>query len=243
VLVVLALLVTGLLITVDRVGAYAAEQTIADQTVKELNAREITSPRRPEVSLAGFPFLTQVVGGVYEKITIDVAEPQTEKVKLDHLTLVATDVRADAQAVVNGRGKVVAERVTGTATFSWDAVKQLVQLAGLPGVDPSSVDVSVVDNKVELRMPVQVGNTEVRLRASGTVVVEGGKVRIQLSDVGAEGQQTPAFVQSLLRQYGSRMTATVNVPALPYKLVINKVETTDRGVVVIASADQVTLGG
>jgi hypothetical protein len=195
------------------------------------------------VDVAGVPFLTQVLGGRFERITIEVPQPKTEKVTLDHLTLVATGVRADARAVMSGQGQVVADRVTGTATLSWDAVKKLVELAGLPGIDPSAVDVNVVDNKVELKMPITFGNQQVTLRASGTVVVDAGKVQLQLSDLGTEGAQAPPFVQNLIRQNADRLRATVNVPALPYKLVINKVDTTDKGVVVIASADKVVLGG
>jgi LmeA-like phospholipid-binding len=242
-LLVFLLLIIGALVVVDRIGANVAADRVAAQASKEMQARGMTSPSSPRASVGGFPFLTQVLRGVYEKITIKVDQPQTKQVKLDQLTLVATDVRAPASDLINGTGTVIARQLTGTATMGWDAVKSLIELTGLPsGIDPSQLQVKVVDNNVELRLPLQLAGLSTTLRATGTLAVADGKVKLQLTDVGVEGADSP-LLQALVRGFRSRLTATIRVPQMPYHLVVKKVETSSSGVLVTATADDVKLAG
>jgi hypothetical protein len=242
-LLVVLLILLGALVAADRLGANAAENAIADQAVKEMQARGITSPTEPHVNVGGFPFLTQVARGVYEEITIDVDQPRTSQVKIDEMRLVATDVRAAARDLLNGRGNVVADRLTGTATLNWEAVKSLIELAGLPGgIDPSKLNITVVDDNVELRLPLTIVGLDITLKATGRIAVADGRVRLQLSDVEAEGANSP-LVRTAIAGFRNRLTATIQVPQMPYKLVVNKVETTSSGVFVTATADDVRLAG
>src|SRR5436190_22730650 len=77
---VVFLLLAGLFVAGDRVAAYAAERTIATQTKKELAAREITTPTEPIVRVGGFPFLTQMARGKYDRITIHLDRPSSQGV-------------------------------------------------------------------------------------------------------------------------------------------------------------------
>jgi hypothetical protein len=241
-LLVLLLILGGGLFVADRVAANAAENQIAAQAKKEMVARNITAAADPEVHIGGFPFLTQVLNGVYERITITFDRPDINGVKLNSLELVASTVRADAAAVMRGTGDVVADKVTGTATMSWETVRAQVQLAGLPsGIDVSKVEVKVVDNKVQIRVPVSVPGVNFALRATGIMTVEAGKVHLQLTSVSSDLGDPPPIVQNFVKRYQDQLKATVNVPALPYKLVVNKIETSDAGVLMIATADKVTL--
>jgi hypothetical protein len=242
VLLVLLVLVGGGLVIADRVAASMAENQISAQAKKEMVARKITAASDPKVTIGGFPFLTQVLAGKYEKITIAFDRPDISGVQLDRLELVASTVRADASAVIRGNGSVVADKVTGTANMGWDAVRKQVQLAGLPsGFDPSKVEVQVLNNQVQLRIPLQVNGVSFALRATGTLAVEAGKVRLQLTSVTSDQGDPIPVVQNLVKQYQDRLRATVNIPALPYKLVVNKIETSDAGVLLIATAANVTL--
>jgi hypothetical protein len=242
-LLVFLLVLLGALVVVDRVGANVAADRVAAQASKEMQARGITSASAPKASIGGFPFLTQVLRGVYDRVTIKVDQPQTKQVKLDQLTLVATDVRAPATDLINGTGNVIAHQLTGTATMSWDAVKSLIELAGLPSeIDPSQLQVRVVDNNVELRLPMHLAGLSTTLTATGTLAVAEGKVRLQLTNVGVEGADSP-LLQVLVRGFRSRLSATIRVPQMPYHLVIKKVETSSTGVLVTATADDVKLAG
>src|SRR6185437_9632929 len=113
-LLVLLLIVLGVLVIVDRVAAGEAEKQIAQQSRKQLTARDVSTPSDPKVSIGGFPFLTQVLAGKYDKITISIAQPKVNNVQLDKLDVVANTVRADAQSFLKGTGDVVADKITGT---------------------------------------------------------------------------------------------------------------------------------
>src|SRR6185436_16501193 len=104
----------------DRIGAYAAERTLSNEAAQEMKARNITSPDAPDVSVGGFPFLTQVLAGRYEKVTIDVDKPQSGAVQLDRITLVADGVHAPLKTFTAKEGQVIADRVSGTVVMNWE---------------------------------------------------------------------------------------------------------------------------
>lgn len=244
VLVVLVVVFGGLFVVADRVSASAAENTISEQAVKEMSARSITSPQKPHVSVGGFPFLTQVLRGRYDKVTITVDQPQySNNVKLEKLTLVATPVRAPLKAITSHQGQVTADVVTGTASMTWESVRNLLDLAGVPGIDPSVVQISVVDNQVRLRIPLTIVGRNVTITAGGTLTVANGQVRFQVSQVTPEGEGIPDYVTNVISQYKQRLSVKVNVPQMPYKLTLKKVESSSHGIVATASADQVVLAG
>ena len=247
-LFVLVALLLVALVAVDRVAAAVAADRVAQQAKDELVARGITVPADPTASIGGFPFLTQVVGGRYQKVTIKVDRPQANNVELNDITAVATGVNAKAGDVMNGTGTVTADQVTGTANFGWDAVRRLINLAELPNIDPESIQLSVVNNQVEAKLPINLGQPQpVTLVATGALEVADGKVQVRLGDIRTEGGNLSPLLQNLAQRYiqqnRSRMVATINVPAMPYQLVVNKVETTEAGVLVIASAANVKLAG
>lgn len=247
VLGVLLVLVAGLFVIGDRVAANAAEGRIADQAQAEMRQRDITSASRPSASVGGFPFLTQVLAGTYQKVTITVDKPQTSKVKLDHLTITANRVHAPLGTLTSGNGQVKADSVAGTATMGWDVVKTLVDqtpLKQIPGLDASKLDIAVKDNKMTLGAPIAFAGLKLTLQASGTLTVANGEVRLQIEDVRIDnGNSSSAISRAFLDQYKDQLNVKIDVPQMPYKLVINKVETTDKGVLLTATAADVVLSG
>ncbi|MFG2037670.1 DUF2993 domain-containing protein [Dactylosporangium sp. NPDC048998] len=244
VLIVLALILIGVFVAVDRIAASAAEGRIAQETRTQLAAKDIKYEGDPQVSIAGFPFLTQVVAGEYQKITIRLSKPQLNNIKLDTLTVEARSVKADAQDLLNGKGDVVASEVVGNASMSWDDVRPLMEVAGLPSsVDPSQVDLRVVNNKIEMRVPVTIQGVGFNIVARGSMVVETGKVRLKLESVDTDQGSLPPQVNNFIRQYQNRLQINLKLPGLPYNLVVNSVNTTDAGLQVSASAADVKLTG
>jgi len=243
-LLVVLVLLLGVVIVADRVGASIAEDKIAEQAAAEMRKAGATAATEPQVEIGGFPFLTQVVAGSYDRITIKAQQARSGDIKLETLTLVATDVKAATSDLLAGRGPVTATQLTGTATMSWDTVKSLIQLSGLPvPFDPSQLQVRVVDNRVELRLPVVVAGFATTLRAKGQINIADGKVQLRLTDVGTEGTELPPAARALINQYRNRLTATIRTPQMPYQLLIRNVESTPDGVNVTATAADVTLSG
>src|SRR6266511_2814675 len=182
----------------DRVAASTAEREIAKQAVKEMHARGITSPMEPTAKIGGFPFLTQVARGRYDKVTIEVDQPRTDVVRLSHLTLVATAVRA------------------------------LLNFAGLSGVDPKAVQLSVVDDNVRLRIPLVVVGQEFVVLATAKLAVASGVVRLQVTGVALENGSIPGFLQGIINALKQRLQVAIQVPAMPYKLTIKWCSPADR---------------
>lgn len=241
-LLVMLVLLLGLVIVADRVGAGVAEDKLAEQAAIELKNNGATTAGEPKVKIGGFPFLTQVLGGKYKSITITADQPQTEGIKLETLTIVAKDVKAAASDLLNGRGPVTATEITGDATMSWDTVRSLITLANLPvPFDPATLQIKIVDNNVELRLPIALAGFNTTLVAKGSIAVAEGKVNLKLNDVQAEGVELPRAAQSLLNTIKNRLTATIRTPKMPYTLTIKNVETSDSGVKVTATAANVSL--
>jgi hypothetical protein len=244
VLVVLAIILVGAFIVVDRIAEGAAEDRITEETKTQLASNNVKYEGEPDVSITGFPFLTQVIGGEYKKITISLTKPQVNNVKLDTLTVEARSVKADARDLMNGKGDVVAGVVAGNASMSWDNVRPLLEVAGLPSsIDPANLDLKVVDNKIEMRVPLVFSSLKVTIIAKGAMVVEAGKVRLKLDSVTTDQGSLPAQVNNLIKQYQSKLQVSVKLPGLPYNLVVNSVQTTDAGLQVTASAADVKLTG
>lgn len=88
----------GLLVVADRVGNYVAERTVGNtiQTSQHLSAR-------PDIAIAGFPFLTQLATGKFDKITVT-----------------ASDVPVGSEAITLriSRVQVVLHRITVARDFS-----------------------------------------------------------------------------------------------------------------------------
>ncbi|MGI5246965.1 LmeA family phospholipid-binding protein [Dactylosporangium sp. CA-139066] len=243
-LVVLLIILVGVLAVVDRIAAGVAEDRITAETKAQLAANDVKYEGEPQVKITGFPFLTQVIAGEYKKITIGLDKPQVNNVKLDTLTVEALSVKADAMDLMNGKGDVTAGVVSGNASMSWENVKPLLEVAGMPpSMDPSQVTLTVVDNKIEMRVPIAFQGIKVTLIAKGSMIVEAGKVRLKLESVTTDQGSLPAQVNNLIKTYQNRLQVTVKLPGLPYNLVINSVQTTNDGLQVTASAADVKLTG
>ena len=67
--IVLLIIVGGILVVADRLGASYAERVISDRVAQQV-ANQKASSEKPEVTIEGVPFLTQVVKGRYQEIKI-----------------------------------------------------------------------------------------------------------------------------------------------------------------------------
>ncbi|MBT8228430.1 MAG: DUF2993 domain-containing protein [Dactylosporangium sp.] len=240
---VVVIVVLGGLLVADRIAVGVAEHRVAEQVKTELVVRDITTGGTPSVNIAGFPFLTQVMAGEYGKIKIRIGEASASGIRFDAIDLAVSTVRADTASLLRGSGTVTAATITGTATLGWDAVQQALEISGLPAIDLSTVELSVTDNVVNLRMPIVVYGKQLVLVADGTLQVQDGVIRLETTEVRAEGDTVGAVAQRVVARYGTLLNVEVNVPALPYRLTIRSVETRADGIIVIVSADNVVLAG
>ncbi|WBB66192.1 DUF2993 domain-containing protein [Micromonospora sp. WMMD812] len=237
VLLVLLLVLAGLLVVADRVAAGVAERAIADQVRQEV-AKQAAQSSPPEVEVGGFPFLTQVLDGRYERISIVLREVrgsvQGDAISLPVLDVDAHDVRASLDTIRSGQGEVVAETVNGTATISYDSLAALLDRPGLK--------LSEQGGKLAVTAPVDILGQQLTVTGTADVTVsEQGKVGLRFNNLDAEGLPNVPLARTLLNNYAQGISVDVPLPDLPFQLAVREVRPLPEGLTVTADARDVPI--
>jgi hypothetical protein len=235
-LLVLLIVVAGLLIVGDRVAANFAEKKIAEQVSQEVTAQNAQAAP-PEVSVGGFPFLTQVLAGKYEKITIvmrDVkGDVNGDSVTLPKLDIVAHDVAASLDTLRSGQGDVVAKTVDGTGTIDYASVTALIDQPGLKLLER--------EGKLVASAPVEVLGQRFTVSGSAELAVKGKQIQIRFADATAEGLPAVPLAQQVVGNFVKQISINVDVPTLPFQMVLKEVHVTPEGLAVTATANDVPI--
>ncbi|MDT4991528.1 MAG: hypothetical protein QOH97_1420 [Actinoplanes sp.] len=234
--IVLLVIVAAGLAVLDRVGASYAEGVIADKVAQQVANQKATSDK-PDVTIEGVPFLTQVADGRYQEIKIELANfsgpaGNGRTIKMPVLDIRAKDVVASVAALRNG-GKIVATTVTGAGTIDYATVQSLVEQKG--------VQLGEKDGKLTLTAPVRILQQTVTVNGTATLSVEHNIVSVHFDSVSAPGLPQIPLVQNLLTNYAKNLSVSIKVPALPLKLAVQKVQPTAAGLVITAGASDVQL--
>lgn len=232
-LVLLALL----LVVTDRVAVRVAQDAVADQVAMELANRGVES-QPPEVSFDRVPFLTQVVAGRYETLTVRLRDVGNERMRVPLVELTVSGVTASMGTLASGEGPITAERVDGTVTVGYATVAEQLGVAGLElAPDPSG--------RVAVRMPAVVAGLNLNLTGLATVTpVRGGMILLRVDSLNVTGDVTlPPAAQPLLDQVSQRLSVPVPLPQLPYGLQLESVRAGQDGLLVTVSAVNVPIAG
>lgn len=239
---VVPLLVLGvLLVAADRAGAWAAERAVADQVAAELEDQGVDSAP-PEVTVDEVPFLTQVVAGRYDSVTVrlrdlGLAGMDAAQVRGARATLVASDVHADVGTLASGEGEVVADRVDGTVRVAYDDV---VAQLGFDGVDLSAGSAS---DLVRVRAPVSAFGAQLTAVGTARVTLADQQVRVSVEELTLEEDPGMPGGDEALAAAAERLSASVTLPALPYGLTVESVRADDDGLAATVAARDVVIAG
>jgi hypothetical protein len=239
-LLLLLVVLGALLVVADRVGANVAEQRIADEVQQELTGRGVQSTA-PEVSIGGFPFLTQVLDENYKSISIllrDVtaSAEQTgaaETIRLPRLDVEAKDVSAPLAVLRGGQGDIVAKTVDGTATVGYASVAALI--------DQPDLRLSQRGGKLVAVLPVELFGQTFTLTGAADIEAVEGHIRLRFSELDAEGLPTNDAVRSAVNGYARELSIDVPLPALPFGIQVREVRPLPEGLAVTATAADVPL--
>lgn len=232
--VIIVVVVLGaLLAAVDRVGAWMAEQMVADQVADRLAAEGVETGE-PDAQVHGFPFVTQVVAGEYQDVTVNVGDVDTGEAELSGVRFTASDVAAPVSTLVNGGG-VHAARIEATGTVAYATV---AARAGLDGLELSAGD----DGAVAARLPIDVLGTDVVLTGSADVAVDGNAVRLSVTEFATEEPSAlPDGAAGQIEQLARDFSVDLPLPALPYDLTVDSVRPVSDGLAVRLHAEDVPL--
>lgn len=212
--VIVVAIVAGLFAVVliaDRVAVIHAQDRVAAQ----LEDRGF--PAKPHVTIAGFPFLTQVAARRLNKVVISAAGKKLGPVEVKRLDVTVHGIRASA-----GHGRT-ASRLSGTA---------LVGFAGLAGVSGTPGVTVCADGPDRVKITAGLGLVTGTATARVTRAGPGG---IRIAVISAGG--IPVTV------LGPLGDITLPLPALPLGMTIQGVSVTGQGVLVHIAGQNVSFGG
>ncbi|MFR9776804.1 DUF2993 domain-containing protein [Micromonospora sp. MS34] len=234
--VVLLLVLAGLLVVADRLAAGAAERAIADQVKQEV-AKQDAQSAPPKVDVGGFPFLTQVLAGRYQHISIvltDVkGEVRGDAVDVPRLDVDARNVKASLDTLRTRQGDVTAETVDGRGTVTYDSLAKLLDRPGLK--------LGEQNGRLAVTAPVDILGAKLTVHGTADVTVANGKVALRFNDLTAEGLPNLPLARTLLANYAKGISIDVPLPKLPFQLNVRKVEPKPEGLVITADAKNVPI--
>ncbi|MDT3728439.1 DUF2993 domain-containing protein [Streptomyces sp. DSM 41972] len=240
ILLVIAVVLGGIFVIVDRVAVHFAEGEAADR----VRASEGLAST-PDVDIQGFPFLTQVLGGSLDEVRVGISDYEAggEGGK----TIRIAGLRADLRGVgfSGDFGSAVADSATGTATIAYDellrnAKAETTKVA--PGITAEVVALSDGGNgKIKVALETTVLGTKLPEPVSvlsSVTVVDGNTVRVRADALPVLGGVRIA--ESRVR----RITDfEQKIDGLPGGISLEKVQAASDGVDVTVTGKDVRLAG
>ncbi|HMC67850.1 MAG TPA: DUF2993 domain-containing protein, partial [Mycobacteriales bacterium] len=192
----------------DRVALAAAEHVVAGRIQTDQGLSE-----RPDVTIHGFPFLTQALGGRYDRVTVHVRGLRNRTVPVAKLTVDLSGVHVPLSAVTSGHlSRVPVDRATAKVLLSYDDVNAYLG---------KHLTVSEGDNgEVKVTGSVTVAGQSVSASASGKVDVRGNDLVVAV---------------------GQGLDFTIPLGGLPFRIALVGAKATKAGIEVSATASGLVL--
>ncbi len=223
ILLVLVVLLGGLFLAVDRAAVYFAESEAEDRVAMSADGAAST-----EISIKGFPFLTQVAASRLDRVDLELTGMETSAGRAVRVS----EVRAQLHDVKLGSGyrTATAARATGTALVSY---KDLTAAAS---------DGVVVEyggkGKAKVTGTVEILGRPISRSVLSTVTrADGHTVKVRADKVPGEG--IPG-VEDLIRK---RTDFEGDIDGLPKGLELQEVEVTEKGLEITVTGSNVSLTG
>jgi hypothetical protein len=233
-LAVALVVLLSLLLVVDRVAGAVATGAVATQVQRSLRTSD-----DPIVDLGGFPFLTQVLAGRYDRVEVRAGQAAVSDVALVRLHATLTGVRVPLRQAVRGsatRVQVEQLRVHGVVSYA-----ELVRLATarldlVP--DGGRLSLTPVGDRVQVSGTLQALGRTVEVTALSRVEIVRGDLSVMAESYTVEG----ATVEPRLsRALDKRLDLRLPVEGLPAGLHVAEVQVQPDGLAVLATAADVVL--
>ncbi|MFF2653790.1 DUF2993 domain-containing protein [Streptomyces sp. NPDC058045] len=140
ILLIVVVVLGGLFVAADRIALYFSEQDAADR----LRSTEGLS-KTPDVSIHGFPFLTQLAGGTFDDVEVSMSDYEADAAGGKPLRIASLNARLHGVTFSGDYSSATADTATGTARVDYDELLKAahvkpVQLA--PGVKAKVIGLS-----------------------------------------------------------------------------------------------------
>ncbi|TXS16857.1 DUF2993 domain-containing protein [Streptomyces sp. wa22] len=176
ILLIMAVVLGGVFVAVDRVALYFAESE-AEGRISFADAETGST----EVSIKGFPFLTQAAASEFDRVDVTVKDIRASAAGRE---IRISEIRAELSQVTLGAGytSATASRASGTAVVSYAALTE--------AADDGVTVAYGGDGKVKVTGSVEIpllGRTLTRSVLSTVTLVDGDTVRVRADEVPGEG--------------------------------------------------------
>ncbi|MFD7321827.1 DUF2993 domain-containing protein [Streptomyces sp. NPDC059875] len=224
ILLIVAIVLGGLFVGVDRLAVAYAESEAADR-VRLGPARAGST----DVDIKGFPFLTQAMDKRFDEVDVVLtgvdATAGGRKIRIGELTAALHDVTLNEDYTSARAGTV-----SGTALISY---------ADLAAASEREVKVAYGGNgKVKVTGAVEIlGRTLTRSVVSSVTLVDGDTIRVRADEVPGDG--IPGL-EGLVRK---RTDFDREIGGLPAGMKLEKVEAREDGVAITVTGKDVVLAG
>ena len=213
ILIIVLLVIAGLLFGLDRAAAAYTASQIATTLQNE------GFPVRPNVSVEGFPFLTQLITRHLEGVKITAPRYPVGSVTAN------IDVHAQDITLDSGYQSGTIARVTGTGLIPFASLARMPGLAAVPGLQISSDGPHMV--KLSANLQVFAASAIARVKQTA-------RNEISLRLVSSSG--VPASLLAPIRDL------VLQIPSLPLGLTVHSVRVSPRGVVIGVTGQDVKFG-
>ncbi|MFH8373652.1 DUF2993 domain-containing protein [Streptomyces cyaneofuscatus] len=224
ILLVLLVVVGALFVAADRLALHFAESEAEDRVRISGGSTGTT-----EISIKGFPFLTQLAASEFDRVDVVLKDMKTEAAGR---AIRVGEVRARLHDVKLGSGysSATAARATGTAVVSY---------ADLTAAAEDGVTVAYGgDGKVKVTGTVEILGRPISRSVVSTVTrVDGQTIRVRADEVPGEG--IPG-VEQLVR---TRTDFEGDIDGLPKGLELQKIQATESGLEIALNGSDVSLTG
>jgi hypothetical protein len=223
---VYALLALAVLLGVaDRVAVTVADRQVATR-LREYGQLQTT----PTVHVRGFPFLTQALGGRYDRIEVTATDLVRGGVRLDQLDVTLLGARVPLADALGGSVRAVpVEGLKATAVVRYADLAVKSGLAGLQ-VRPQGDRLAVTGR-------ITVLGQSVTATATSSVALRGHALVVTSRSAQVLGHGSAA----LDRAIDGLLDFTVPLGTLPYGLEVTSVRVTPAGIVLVAASGPTVL--
>ncbi|MET9070891.1 DUF2993 domain-containing protein [Streptomyces sp. NPDC004232] len=242
ILLILVVILGGLFVIVDRVAVHFAEGQAADKLKSTENLAST-----PDVSIEGFPFLTQLAGGSLDDVQVGIKDYQAAT-GTDGKTIRIDDLKADMKGVSfsGDYSSATADSATGTATVSYAELLKTAKSQPtevVPGVQAQVVGLSDGGNgkiKVAIRITGSFLSIPVDQTTSvlSSVAVVNNKVEVH-----ADSLPKLAAVAAADNRVRDITDFNQAIDRLPGGIKLDKVQAAPDGVQISVKGSDVRLAG
>ncbi|WP_329456586.1 LmeA family phospholipid-binding protein [Streptomyces sp. NBC_01497] len=244
ILLIFVVIIGGLFVAADRLALHFAEGKVADriQSSEGLDSK-------PDVSVKGFPFLTQVAGKSLDEVDVGLghltATANGHAVQVTQVKAVLKNVRIDSSfssataGTAEGSARIsyadLATAVPKGATVSYAGPERAAK--GQVKVVAKATDVLEAENIPDPSGLVKQLLGDKTLTAYGTVTMKGDDLRLHFDDV--SGLPVPGLADQIKGLINSDM----KIDGLPSSVTLSKVTASQEGLQFTGTGTDVSLTG